>query len=237
METETLIADRAELAASFAHRLTREAERMLRLRDKFVFALCGGSVAETFVPAFAAAKVDWSRVDLFWLDERAVPSDHADSNYGAAWRAGLDALPLARARVHPLEADDGDLEGSAERAEWALRNAAGAPPRIDLALAGVGPDGHVASLFPGPAALEEGTRWVVPVTDSPKLPLRRLTVTLPVFAVVDLLVVGAFGAEKADVVRAALQAPDSELPVARAARLATRRLLLVDPPAAAKLSR
>jgi 6-phosphogluconolactonase len=237
VETETLIADRAELAASFAHRLAREAERMLRLREKFVLAICGGSVAETFVPEFAAARVDWSRVDLLWLDERAVPADHADSNYGSAWRAGLDALPLERARVHRLAADGNDLESAAERAEWALRNVAGAPPRIDLALAGVGADGHVASLFPDHPALEEWTRWVMPVVDSPKPPARRLTVTLPVFAVVDLLVVGAFGAEKADVVRAAIQAPDSVLPIARAARLATRRLLLVDPPAAAKLSR
>lgn len=237
MDTEIFVAEKSELAIGFAQRLALEAERMLRLRDRFVLLLPGGSVATAFVPALAEARLDWSRVDLFWLDERSVPADHADSNYGAAWRAGLRALPLDRHRVHRMAAEGADLESAAEEAEWALRNALGVPPRIDLALAGVGPDGHVASLFPRHAALEEWTRWVVPVHGAPKPPSQRLTVTLPVFALVDLLVVAAFGVEKAEAVRQGIRVPESELPIARAARLAKRRLVLVDPPAAAKLGR
>ena len=236
MDTETEIAERAELARSFARCATREAQRALRARGRFVLALPGGSAAEAFVPALAASAIAWPRVDLVWVDERAVPADDPDSNYGLAWRRGLGALALAPQRVHRLRGEASDLERAAQEGERALRRALGSPPRIDLALVGVGADGHLAALFPGRRALEERRRWVVPVVDAPKPPPRRLTVTLPVFALVDLLVVAAFGAEKADVVRAAVEEPGSELPLARAARLAKRRLFLLDAAAASAIS-
>lgn len=224
------------LARQLAARLAAESARALAARGRFALAVSGGSVGETFMPALAAAVVDWPRVDVFWLDERAVPPDHPDSNYRLAWEPWLSRVAVDPARVHRLRAETPDLDAAAREAERELRDALGARGRVDLALAGVGPDGHVASLFPGHPALEETTRWVVAVEDSPKPPRRRLTWTLRAFAATDLLVVAAFGAAKAAAVGAAVTDPGSPLPLARAARRARRRLFLVDPEAAALLA-
>src|SRR4029077_10956414 len=97
---------------------------------------------------------------------------------------------------------------------------------IDLVLLGMGPEGHVCSLFPGHAALRESARSVIAILDSPKPPPRRITMTLVPLAGAELVCVAAFGAEKADAVREAVEVADSGLPVALAARAAGRRLLL-----------
>ncbi len=236
MADEIEIGEREELARSFALCVAREAENALGARGRFALALPGGSAAAAFVPALGASALDWARVDLFWVDERAVPPDHSESNFGLAWRAGLEALPLEPARIHRLRGEASDLSAAAEEAERELRLALGSPPRLDVALLGVGADGHVASLFPGARALAETARWVVAVDEAPKPPARRLTVTLPLLAQVDLLVIAAFGAEKAAAVRAAVEDSGSPLPVARAASLAARRLFLLDAGAASLLA-
>lgn len=232
MTPEIEIASASELARRFVSRLSHEAARAIAARGRFALALAGGSATERFVPEWAAADVDWSRCDLFWVDERAVPFDHPDSNYGLARRCGLDRLPLPAANVHPMLAA-GELSAAAIAAERELRTALGSSPRIDVALVGVGSDGHVASLFPEGPALRERVRWVAAVTDAPKPPARRLSWTLAAFAAVDLLAVAAFGAEKAAAVAAA--AHPGELPIAHVAAIASRRLLLVDPAAARRL--
>jgi 6-phosphogluconolactonase len=113
----------------------------------------------------------------------------------------------------------------------ATRYAAALPALpFDLVLLGVGPDGHVCSLFPG--LLPVGAALVAAIEGAPKPPARRLTLTLAALAGARLLVVAAFGALKAPVVHAALRDPDSSLPVARAARAAQRTLFLLDPDAA-----
>jgi 6-phosphogluconolactonase len=178
--------------------------------------------------------VEWSAVDFFWGDERAVPWDHADSNYRLA------ASLLDRAdpgRVHRMRADEPDLAAAAQDYEREMRKALGPSARLDLALMGMGPDGHVCSLFPGHPLLAEKTRWVAAVTDSPKPPPKRMTMTLPALALTDLLVVGAFGAGKAEALHAALDDEGSALPVALVARAAARALFLLDEPAASRLAR
>jgi len=232
MTPEIEIAPAPELARRFVARLSRLAERAIATRGRFVLALSGGSVAERLVPAFVTAPVDWSLCELLWVDERAVPPERPESNFGLAWRSGLNRLPLAAGRVRRLRADSGDLAGDAAAAERELRATLGEPARVDVALVGVGADGHVASLFPGHRALDEAERWIVAVDDAPKPPPRRLTWTLPAFAAVDLLVVAALGAGKAAAVAAARDPARSELPVARAARRAARCWLLADAAAA-----
>jgi 6-phosphogluconolactonase len=96
----------------------------------------------------------------------------------------------------------------------------------------VGPDGHVCSLFPGHPLLAERRRWVAVVEDSPKPPPRRLTLTLPVLAAAELVVVAALGTSKAEVVREALADKESALPLALVVRQARRAVLLLDPDAA-----
>ena len=104
----------------------------------------------------------------------------------------------------------------------------GLPPRLDIALLGVGTDGHVCSLFPGHALLDEEQQWVGVETAAPKPPTRRLTLTLPTLAAAELIVVAAFGTSKHDAVRSALRDPESTLPLARALRRARRSLVLLD---------
>lgn len=235
MTPEIEIAAPEELPARFVARLSPAARAAIAARGRFTLALSGGSAAERFVPAWPAADVDWPRGALLWVDERAVAADHPESNYGLARRAGLDREPLRRAARHPLPADADDLAAAAAHAETELLAAIGSAGRIDLALVGIGADGHVASLFPNSAALAERERLIVAVGDAPKPPPRRLTWTLAAFALVDLLVIAATGDAKAAAVAAAFGAAASELPAARAARAARRTLLLVDAAAAQRL--
>ncbi|HKE00404.1 MAG TPA: 6-phosphogluconolactonase, partial [Planctomycetota bacterium] len=141
-------------------------------------------------------------------DERAVPPEHPDSNFGMASRTLLARLPIRREQVHRMEAERADLESAADDYAAALRAAAGvaapAVPRFDLVLLGMGPDGHTASLFPGSPALEERSRLVVPAQSADGH--RRLTLTLPVLNAARRVVFAATGEAKADAVRRTLGA-------------------------------
>src|SRR5262249_18355181 len=117
----------------------------------------------------------------------------------------------------------------------ALEQLLGRPPRLDFVLLGVGPDGHVCSLFPGHPLLAEERRWVAAIDDSPKPPPRRLTLTLPVLAAAELVVVAALGEGKAEVVRESVEEPASRLPLALVTRGSRRMLFLLDPGAAGRL--
>lgn len=238
--SEIVVAPPAALARRFRSVLEREARRILALRERFVFAIAGGSVGEAFFPQLVTADLDWPRVDLCWLDERAVAPDDPESNYQLARRLWLDQLTAAPPRLHRMPGEAADLVAAAETAEADLRHTLGSPPRIDFALAGLGPDGHVASLFPGSPALTERRRWVVAVEAAPKPPSRRLTLTLAAFAAVDLLVIAAFGTAKATAVLEAMRPPGEpgtgeRSPAALAVALAARQLWLLDAEAARDL--
>jgi 6-phosphogluconolactonase len=116
-----------------------------------------------------------------------------------------------------------------------LEGAAGSPPRLDLVLLGVGPDGHVCSLFAGHPGLARRDRAVAVIEDSPKPPPRRLTLTLPVVAGAALVVVVALGRAKAEIIREAVEDPSSALPVGMVARQARRATFLLDAEAASLL--
>ena len=232
------IGDVAALPARLAGRIAGEVTAALEARGSCAVLLTGSSLAPTFFPALAALPLDWRTVDFVWGDERAVPPDAADSNYRAARELWLDPAGVPESRRHRMPAERADLESAAAAYAAELAEAAGGaggPPAVDVALLGVGPDGHVCSLFPGHPALDEGERWVMAVHDSPKPPPRRLTVTLPVLAAARSTVVAALGERKAAAIAAALQDPASTLPVALVARRAPRALFLLDPAAAASL--
>ncbi len=215
----------APIDALVAH-VEAEAEVALEARGRFSIALPGGSVATEGFPRLVTARVDWARADFFWGDERAVPPSHPDSNYGAA-RQLLSAVATSPERIHRMPADREDLDQAAREYEEIVRDVG-----IDLAVLGVGPDGHVCSLFPGHALLEEEERWVMPIEDSPKPPPRRLTLTLPALSRARSVVIVALGEAKADVVRAAVEDDASLLPLALVLRRSRRVLLLVDRAAA-----
>lgn len=221
--------DVAVLQRAFAAEFTVKAAEIIARRGRFVVALPGGSVANTFLPVLAGLTVDWAHIDLFWIDERAVPPDHPDSNYGLASRLLLAPARVPLACIHRMQGELPELEQAARRASDELRSVAGDPPRLDLALVGVGADGHVASIFGG---LSEDGRHpnagpVIAVHDAPKPPSRRLTMTLPVLANSGIVVVAAFGASKAEAMRAAIGEHDRS-PVARLLRDASSSLLLLD---------
>src|SRR4029453_18672555 len=130
---------------------------------------------------------------------------------GCAGRPGPPPVP-------PIPPDDPDLAAAAASYAAELRAVLGEPPRLDVALLGMGPDGHVCSLFPRHPLLRERTRWVAEITDSPKPPPRRLTLTMPVLPGARAIWGGAFGKPKAAIIREAIQDPTSQLPVALAAR-------------------
>jgi 6-phosphogluconolactonase len=234
MAPEVVVDKPDGLRETLLGRLQALAAEAYSSRGRFALGLPGGSVAEAFLPAFPRAQVDWTRADLFWGDERAVPPDHPDSNYGAAVSLWLKDAGLPASRIHPMPADEPDLEAAAAAYESLLVERLGSPPALDAVLMGMGPDGHVCSLFPGHRLLEEEVRFVAPIDDSPKPPPRRLTLTLPALRAARLVVVAAFGASKAPPLKEGLRDPGSRLPVALVLRQARQSLLLLDAEAAGR---
>jgi 6-phosphogluconolactonase len=232
MPVETLVDKTESLAGALVSRVEAAAREALSLRGRFTLALPGGSVAATFFPALSRASVDWTRTDFFWGDERAVPPDDPDSNYGVARSLWLGPAGVPEARIHRMVGEAANLEREADAHAKVLETIAGSPPRLDLVLLGVGPDGHVCSLFEGHPVLAERSRWVAAVEDSPKPPPRRLTLTMPVLTGAAAVIVVALGDGKAQIVRSAIEDPRSPLPVAILAREARRTLFVLDPEAA-----
>jgi 6-phosphogluconolactonase len=232
MSPEIVVDKPDALARRLVERLERAFGSALANRNRFALALPGGSVATSFFPALSAADVDWTQADFFWGDERAVVPEDPESNFGLARSLWLEPRNVPDRRIHRMHAEEADLERAAADYAREMVRRLGEPPRLDLALLGMGPDGHVCSLFPGHPLLHEEKRWVAPVLDSPKPPPRRLTLTMPVLATADLVVVAALGEAKAEALRRALGEPDSSLPVAIATRRAKEVVFFVDEAAA-----
>ncbi len=205
-------------------------------RRPFTIAIPGGSVATRCFPRLAALALDWSNVEFFWVDERAVPPDHPDSNYRLARALWLDPAGVPAGRIHRMHGEAADLDRAAAEYADALTLNAGDPPRLDYVLLGVGPDGHVASLFPGHIALGK-EQPALAIADAPKPPRRRLSLSLSVLMNARRVAIVVFGSAKAGVIREALEDVTSTLPVAQVARGARRCLILLDPAAAGRLGR
>lgn len=204
MKPALLVDDTANVLAHMLDRFVELAEAAQASRDQFCVAVPGGSVAESFFPQLVSAAIDWRRTHVFWVDERCVPPSDPESNYGRARDLWLAPLRLEDRQVHSMAGAAPDLGAAAAAAEHEMIAILGDPPRADLALLGVGPDGHVASLFPGRPELIERRRYIRGVDDAPKPPPRRLTWTLPALAGSRELWVVAFGDTKAAPVHAAL---------------------------------
>ncbi|MCW2762497.1 MAG: 6-phosphogluconolactonase [Marmoricola sp.] len=145
--------------------------------------LTGGTIANQIYRAVAAlpsGDVDWMQVDFWWGDERYVPADSTDRNDRAAELDLLDVVGVDPARVHAMPAaDEAHPDVEAAAAAYASEVREHAADEFDLVLLGVGPDGHVASLFPGSAQLDVTDEVALAVRDSPKPPPERVTLTFP----------------------------------------------------------
>src|SRR6267378_5010377 len=217
--------------AAEVHVLAAAREAFQR-HGRFLLGLSGG---RTPVPTFAelvaessSAAIDWNRTQIYFADERAVPPDHPDSNYRLAREALIDPLGIPPRNVHRMKGEYPDLDVAVEEYEAHLTEP------LDCLLLGIGEDGHVASLFPHHAALNQERRRVAAVLDAPKPPPRRLTLTPRALAEAWDVLVLATGAEKADAVARALEGegPASDLP----ARLLRERTWLIDRAASAALT-
>jgi 6-phosphogluconolactonase len=195
---ELVIARVEELQAAIAESF----ERLVADRP-LACGLSGGGSALLFLGALRTARVDWSRVRLFWVDERAVPPDHHASNFGVARRMLIDPLERRAPRAFRMRGEVADLEQAVLDYEAALAHELDGEP-LDLAILGVGEDGHIASLFPGHSALAERDARVVAVTDSPKSPPRRITMTLPFLIATRRVWIVAVGERKRTVVQSAI---------------------------------
>lgn len=183
------------------------------------FVLTGGKTAAPLYERLAApprrGRVDWAKVHFWWGDERFVPSDHAESNFRLAKETFLDRVPVSLANIHPMRTIFPSPESAAENYEAELRRFFPETPAFDLLLLSIGPDGHVASLFPGAPALAESVRWVVAVRGAPKPPPDRITLTLPALRAARRAFFLAIGPGKDVAYDRASAEPD--LPAARAA--------------------
>jgi 6-phosphogluconolactonase len=220
------VADAAEVARAAADELVGAAARAVEGRGRFTVALAGGSTPRRLYQLLAdgdapfRARVPWDRTHVFFGDERHVPPSHPESNFRMAREALLEHVPVASA--HRMRGEEPDAAAAAASYEAELRRFFGVatddpPPRLDLVLLGLGPDGHTASLFPGSAALDERRRWVVaPFVD--ELHAYRITLTLPVLARAREVLFLVSGTAKADAL-ASVFAPGGDDPLPPAARV------------------
>ena len=237
-----ILPDVNAVAAASADALIATGRNAIRRRGRFLLALSGGSTPLAVCPYLVVpprvAMLDWTKVEFFFGDERAVPPDHAASNYDIARRALLDYLPhVSMDQVHRMHAESDDLDRAAADYEAEMRDVFGVHdpagrPRFDLIWLGMGADGHTASLFPGSEGLTERTRWVV-ANWAPGRAAWRLTLTFPVLNAARRVMFVATGAEKADALQA-IRAGRSNLPAARVR--ARRTTWLVDRAAAGSAS-
>lgn len=231
---DTLVAPLPVLAHTMKARFANLCGRAVEARGVCHVAVTGGSLLTVFGPVLATAEADWACVHMYFGDERAVPAEHALSNYRLAREQWLDRVNIPTDQVHRMPADLNDLEAAACRYEDVLRRHMGHTPTLDIVLLGTGPDGHVCSLFPGHPLLAERERLVAPIFDAPKPPPQRLTMTMPLTAGARTVIVSAVGAEKAGAVRDALRG-DLASPLAQVIRAAPSVLMLIDPAAASLL--
>ncbi|MBI1377217.1 MAG: 6-phosphogluconolactonase [Frankiales bacterium] len=208
--------------------------------------LTGGTLGISCLAALLASPahdaIDWPALHVWWGDERFVPSGDPDRNELQARQALLDHVPLDPARVHPMPSTDSglDAEGAAEAYAEELRRHARTEdhadlPSFDVCLLGIGPDAHIASLFPQMAGIHETRRTVVGVHGSPKPPPTRVSLTLPALQASREVWLIASGQGKADAIRLALSGAGPVQVPAAGARGRERTLVLLDEAAASAL--
>ncbi|WP_116813440.1 6-phosphogluconolactonase [Steroidobacter cummioxidans] len=214
-----VLADAEALAHHVADWLTTTASAK---SGSFSLALSGGSTPRRLYQLLASApyreRFPWARTHFFWGDERFVPPDHPQSNYRMVREALLAHVPVPSGNIHPVPTEGLTPEASAVSYEEALKSFYGSStlsqeqPLFDVTFLGIGPEGHIASLFPDSAMLEERTRWVGAVIGVKPEP--RITLTYPALESSGEVAFLIAGAEKGPILKR-LFAGDQDLPAAR----------------------
>ncbi|MEW5738771.1 MAG: 6-phosphogluconolactonase [Myxococcota bacterium] len=226
--TELIVERTAEaLAEALARRFEAAARQAIAARGVFSCALTGGSAAKSLYPRLARSPVDWTRTHFYFSDERCVPPTDADSNFRLADEVLLTPAGVPAKNVHRLRGED-EPRAAAAAYEATL-------PTLDVVHLGMGPDGHVASLFPGHPLLDEARLRVAALTDSPKPPPARLTLTFPALRQAGAVWFLVTGEAKRAALKEALSDADSRLPAALAHRAARAAVWFLDDAAASTL--
>ncbi|HEY8029660.1 MAG TPA: 6-phosphogluconolactonase [Gaiellaceae bacterium] len=222
-DVEIVIAD--DPAAIVADMLAAQA------RDGGHVVLTGGTTPERAYELAAERHPDWSRTELWWGDERCVPPEDDRSNFGMAKRALLDRLDVQPAVVHRMRGELGRDDG-AEEYDRELGDLA----RFDFLLLGLGPDGHVASLYPDQPTLEESERRVIGAEAKLEPYVERITLTLPMLRAAHAIVFLVAGEDKADAVaRAFAGAQSHSTPASLVRAVSGTTTAVLDHAAASKL--
>lgn len=238
-------ADKQELADSVAARFVSRVQKQVSQGLAVHICLTGGSMGGAVLASAAKdpriTKIDWSGVHFWWGDERFVARDSDDRNEKQSREALLDALDIPAENIHAVASTDSslDLDGAAiayadELAQFAPadRGDAGAWPVFDICFLGVGPDGHIASLFPDRHEIQVTDRSAVPVRDSPKPPPERVSLTRPVINSSTRVWMVLAGADKASALGLALAGASYASVPAAGAKGRRRTVLFVDEAAA-----
>ena len=210
-----------DLSRAAAECICEIAEEAIKERGIFTLVLSGGTTPRLLYEELAkepyASRVDWQHTYLFWGDERCVPSDNPDSNFSLALQTLISKVDVPPSNIHRIPAATGSPKPVAAEYETTLREffqaTAGSDPStsfpsFDLVLLGIGGDGHTASLFPGDAALEERTSWVVAVEgSSASPPVPRITLTFPVINEAKCVLFLVSGSNKLKVLQEILNNP------------------------------
>lgn len=225
------------VAHATAARLLLSIGDTLAHRERADIVLTGGTLGVDTLAAAAssplAQAIDWTDVHIWWGDERFVPTGDSDRNEGQAQSALLASLPLPEENIHRMGAE-GQYDSAEEAAvAYAQQYAEQGAPAFDVLMLGLGPDGHVASLFPGHSGYGVTGENVIAVHDSPKPPPNRVSLTLETINAARQVWVVASGAGKADAVARCVHG-DSELP-GSAVHGTDRTLWLIDAAAATKI--
>jgi 6-phosphogluconolactonase len=230
----TTLADPEAVAARAAREIASHLSSAVERRGIAHLALSGGTTPGRTYELLGAAMSEWDSMHLWFADERCVPPEDRESNFLLANQTLLRDAPLAPERIHRMQGELGPQEGAqlyASELQGILPANEAPVPVLDMIVLGIGPDGHVASLFPGAQTLDAGDEAIcLGVLDSPKPPPQRITLSLAVLRAARRCLLLASGSSKADAVSAALAEPSRHVPASLLRR--ERLTMIVDDQAA-----
>jgi len=235
-KTINIVANESAVIEELSKLVEKLANDAIKRDDAFKVGLSGGSLATFLSKGLPKINTEWSKWKLFFCDERVVPLDSADSTFGVYKNSLVGAVPLTEdqfVKINP------HLPAEEAAKDYIQKMAVHFPPdelpRFHLLLLGMGPDGHTCSLFPGHRLLDETSVWVAPITDSPKPPASRVTLTFPVVNNAEVCVFAVSGQGKAEMVKRILKDKEN-LPAGRVEPSKGQVIWILDQPAASLLN-